>query len=174
MKDKLKEIIEEMTTSNIIKADTIPNIDLYIDQLLKFIEDNSYCNKENHLTKSMVNNYCKNKVIPKAEQKKYTKNHIMLLILIYNTKSILSISEIANVIQNIDISEIESFYSNSVDTLNKFNQNFKTEVLEDYQSILETYNTTNDKSQIGLLAIKLSIEASYKKMLAELLIKNFL
>ena len=46
------------------------------------------------LTKTMINNYTKNKILPPPEKKKYSKEHIIMLISIYYLKNIASISDI--------------------------------------------------------------------------------
>ena len=56
----------------------LPNIELYMDQLIYFIDDSvgKYVNieKDGHvLTKTMINNYVKNSVIKPTNNKKYNK-----------------------------------------------------------------------------------------------------
>ena len=46
------------------------------------------------LTKTMINNYAKNDLLPPPIKKKYSKDHIILLIFIYYYKNILSFSDI--------------------------------------------------------------------------------
>ena len=46
------------------------------------------------LTKTMINNYAKNKLLPPPEKKRYSREHLLMLIFIYYFKNILSISDI--------------------------------------------------------------------------------
>lgn len=53
------------------------------------------------LTKTMINNYAKNDLLPPPEKKKYSKEHVLTLIFIYYFKSILSISDIQSILNPI-------------------------------------------------------------------------
>ena len=46
------------------------------------------------LTKTMINNYAKNHLLPPPVKKKYSKEHILMLTFIYYFKNIMSISDI--------------------------------------------------------------------------------
>lgn len=86
----------------IIEPSDIPNIDLYMDQVTTFMETKLSGYKRNDkdkiLTKTMINNYAKAKLFPSPIKKKYTKNHVMLLIIIYHLKNMLSINDIGHLI----------------------------------------------------------------------------
>ncbi len=175
MPEEIAKMLKILTDNNIIEVSDIPNIDLYIDQLVTFIDDNLYFNKDNHLTKAMVNNYCKNKVIPSAEKKRYTKNHILLLIIIYNTKSIISISDIKDIFSSVENEDVELYYNSTIDFIKTYNKEFTKSTMETFEYISSTFDDKDeDKLKIALLATKLAIEANYKKMLSEMLIEKYL
>lgn len=98
----LKKIIAE---TDLIEVDDIPNIDLYMDQVTTFMDKHLHGSKrfddDKALTKTMINNYAKNELLPSPEKKKYSKEHIMLLTYIYYYKNILSISDIKKLLQPI-------------------------------------------------------------------------
>lgn len=81
-----------------IESTEIPNINLYMDQVLSFmnekLEHNKRSSKDKILTKSMINNYVKNELIPKPENKKYYPQHIISLIYIFYLKQILSLDDV--------------------------------------------------------------------------------
>lgn len=81
--------------------DDIPNIDLYMDQVTSFMDKHLKSSKryseDKLLTKTMINNYTKNELLPPPIKKKYTKEHMFLLIFIYYFKNILSISDIQSI-----------------------------------------------------------------------------
>ncbi len=174
LKKEVSKILEELIENNTISVSSIPNIDLYIDQVTTFIENSLFTNQSNHLTKSMVNNYCKNKIISPAVKKKYTKSHIMLLIMIYNTKSILSITDIGTIFNNIHQENVEQYYKETVNLILNHNQNFINDTLNDLDKIIAESTKKSQKYQIAILATKLAIEANYKKILSEILIENYL
>jgi len=53
------------------------------------------------LTKTMINNYAKNDLLPPPVKKKYSKEHIMILIMIYYFKGVLSFSDIQEILKPI-------------------------------------------------------------------------
>lgn len=97
MKDIEKYINETIENINLIKSDEIPNIELYMDQVTTFLTSNMGNNSENNepaFTKTMINNYAKSKLLPAPEKKKYSKDHLLLLIIIYYLKNVMSINNI--------------------------------------------------------------------------------
>lgn len=88
-----------------INSSEIPEIDLYMDQVTTFMDTHLSGTKrspeDKTLTKTMINNYVKDHLIPPPEKKKYNKEHMLLLLMIYYSKNILSISDIASILQPI-------------------------------------------------------------------------
>ncbi|MBE5855704.1 MAG: DUF1836 domain-containing protein [Lachnospiraceae bacterium] len=112
----LSELMKELNATEYVKPSDIPNIDLYMDQVTTFMESKlreSSRNPEEDkiLTKTMINNYAKNKLIPAPEKKKYSKEHLLLLILIYYFKSILSIKDIQTILNPLT----EKYYGHEMD-----------------------------------------------------------
>ena len=116
----LHKVLASISKLNYINPDDIPDISLYMDQVTTFMEEklSSYKRYEEDktLTKTMINNYAKNQLIPPPEKKKYTKKHMLLLIYIYYFKNFLSISDIKSIFKPIsdnffgDDSEIDLEY----------------------------------------------------------------
>ena len=98
VKEFLSELLKQLKSIDYIKPEDIPNIDLYMDQVTTFMEDNLASTKRHDddkiLTKTMINNYAKNKLLPPPEKKRYSREHLLMLIFIYYFKNILSISDI--------------------------------------------------------------------------------
>ena len=97
--NRLRKILHDLDTVKYIRPGEIPQIDLYMDQVTTFLEERlkgATRNPEENkvLTKTMINNYAKNKLLPSPEKKKYSRDHMILLIYIYYLKGILSISDI--------------------------------------------------------------------------------
>lgn len=76
----------------------LPGLDLYMDQIITLMEDKLSTNKryesDKLLTKTMINNYSKEGLIKPIKGKKYSKEHITQMLLIYALKGTLSIQEI--------------------------------------------------------------------------------
>ncbi len=104
-KKLLSEILEDLKKIDYVRPEDIPNIDLYMDQITTFMDLQLEASKRHEsdkiLTKTMINNYAKNDLLPPPEKKKYSKEHVLTLIFIYYFKSILSISDIQSILNPI-------------------------------------------------------------------------
>lgn len=105
------------------KWEEIPNIDLYLDQVLLYV--NQVCapvssDSEKGLTASMVNNYVKHGYISKPEKKKYQRKQIARFIAITTLKSVFSIQEIAQTLNTLHTeTNSEELYNSFVDYMNE-------------------------------------------------------
>ena len=104
--DLLGSILGSLDRIAYIKAEDIPDIDLYMDQVTTFMESHLKSSTRNPsedkiLTKTMINNYAKNNLLPPPVKKKYSKEHVLLLVFIYYYKGILSISDIQQLLKPI-------------------------------------------------------------------------
>jgi len=94
-----------INNTDLIPLEDIPNIDLYMDQVTTFMDKHLHSVKrfdeDKALTKTMINNYAKNELLPSPEKKKYTRDHLLLLTFIYYYKNVLSISDIKKLLQPI-------------------------------------------------------------------------
>lgn len=83
----------------------IPNIDLYLDQIITLASDrlaqNKRGEKDKLLTKTMINNYSKDGLIKPVKGKKYSREHIVQMLLVYSLKQTLSIGEIKQVLDGV-------------------------------------------------------------------------
>lgn len=87
----------------VTRADEIPAIDLYMDQVLTFMGERlrrtaRKSDADKLLTKTMINNYVKNKVMIPPVKKKYGRDHILLLMVIYYMKNFLAIDDIRKIV----------------------------------------------------------------------------
>lgn len=104
-KQYLRGIFDSLKKIDYIMPEDIPNIDLYMDQITTFMDSQLTTSKRHEndkiLTKTMINNYAKNNLLPPPVKKKYSKEHVLTLIFIYYFKNILSISDIQNILNPI-------------------------------------------------------------------------
>ncbi|MGN0373927.1 MAG: DUF1836 domain-containing protein [Butyrivibrio sp.] len=100
--DYLEELVKSLSHIDHIKPEEFPNIDLYMDQVTTFISSNLSNSKlhpdDKILTKTMINNYAKDNLLPAPIKKKYSKDHMIVLLFIYYLKNILSINDIQNIL----------------------------------------------------------------------------
>ena len=104
-KDMLNSILSSISNIDYVKTKDIPNINLYMDQVTTFMEEQFSSTKryetDKILTKTMINNYAKNNLLPPPVKKKYSKEHILAMIFIYYFKNILSIKDIETMLAPI-------------------------------------------------------------------------
>ena len=85
--DEIKKEIRDAIQMDYIEPADIPAIELYMDQVTTFMDKHLSNNKrfpeDKILTKTMINNYTKNHLLPPPEKKKYSKEHIRLQIYTY-------------------------------------------------------------------------------------------
>lgn len=95
---EIKRQIRKWIKLDYIVPEDIPEIELYMDQVTHFMDRHLSGNKRSKddktLTKTMINNYTKNKLLPPPVKKKYSKEHIIILIYIYYLKNVVSIGDI--------------------------------------------------------------------------------
>ena len=103
--DLLNSILASISRIDYIKSEDIPNIDLYMDQVTSFMEKALKSTKrypdDKILTKTMINNYAKNDLLPPPVKKKYSKEHLLVLTFIYYFKSLMSIGDIEKLLTPI-------------------------------------------------------------------------
>ena len=115
--EKMNEIDQELIMKmHIPRWNELPEIDLYLDQVVNYIEKylGQYTvNKEDKIiTKTMINNYVKLGIMPAPEKKKYSKSHIAYLIVICVLKQVYSISDIGKLISlTIQYFELSKAYN---------------------------------------------------------------
>lgn len=117
-KESIKKEIRELINQGHIIPEDIPSIELYMDQVTTFMDRYLSGYKRNDedktLTKTMINNYTKNNLLPPPEKKRYGKEHIILLIYIYYLKNVVSISDIQVLLEPL----IRNYYDKTDDKYN--------------------------------------------------------
>lgn len=110
--EELKKQIGEWLDLGYIAPEDIPSIELYMDQVTTFMDrylsKNKRTEEDKTLTKTMINNYTKNDLLPPPNKKRYSKEHIILLIYIYYFKNVVTINDIQVVLKPL----IDNYYDN--------------------------------------------------------------
>lgn len=162
------EILEKLGKIDYIKPEDIPNIDLYMDQVTTFMDEQLASLKrfedDKMLTKTMINNYTKNNLLPPPSKKKYSKDHMFLLIYIYYLKSMISISDIKEIInpltekffdnnKDIDLTDIYDFIFNmELDN----SKNITKDIIKKYNYASEFFKDISDDSDDKDFLVKFS------------------
>ena len=148
--ETMKKFIHEWLHSDYVDPGDVPDIELYMDQVTTFMDthlgSSPQDTDEKVLTRTMINNYAKNKLIPPPIKKKYTKNHIFLLIYIYYFKNILSISEIQSLLKPLT----EEFFETGGDDAVNFTTIYDAllrGVLKHHQKIKKDIDSTVESAK---------------------------
>ena len=104
-KNELMDKFKELNLQNQLTLEEMPELDLYMDQVTQLFDSKFNNSKRTEddkaLTKTMVNNYAKGKLLMSIKNKKYSKEHLIIMSLIYNLKGGLSINDIKSSLNKI-------------------------------------------------------------------------
>ena len=188
--DVLTDVFKKLSKMNYIKPGDVPNINLYMDQVTTFMDEHLSDSKRHEddkiLTKTMINNYTKNDLLPPPVKKKYSKEHIYMLAYIYYFKNILCISDIQKLLTPLTENFFDPDSSPNMDSIYKEVYNMcKSEIgslskdvinkarLAD-QSFANLEDSENkDFLHMFLLVSLLSFDVYLKKNLIENLIDDY-
>jgi hypothetical protein len=186
-KEMLRAILDSLSQIDYIKPEDIPNIDLYMDQVTTFMESQLSSSKrypdDKILTKTMINNYAKNKLLPPPVKKKYSREHLLVMIFIYYFKGILSITDIQALMkpitekyfQNEDGLNIEAIY-NEVFRLEKQQvEKLSKDIVDKYNISRKTFEDSKEDQeflQLFSFICMLSFDVYMKKQLIEHIIDH--
>jgi DNA-binding transcriptional MerR regulator len=161
--EKVAEWAKEVKEYSAVEWDRLPEIYLYMDQVLTYMDKQlslfERSSDNTLLTSSMINNYVKDGVLPRPEQKKYSRDHLALLTVICLLKQVLSIQDISILIKTLleDASKSEMY-----DRFCSAQSSALKEVCERVESAVP-----QGEAELTRLAIELSVEANARRTASE-------
>ena len=190
--ENIMDIIQKLKKIDYINPEDIPNIDLYMDQVTTFMDEHlAACKRQDDdkiLTKTMINNYTKNDFLPPPVKKKYSKEHMFLLIFLYYFKNVLSITDIQKIFDPLtdmfydgrsrDI-DLEDIYRMIFDMERVQTDNLTKDVLRRYKASQNLFPDVKDAEETDFLSrfafiCLLSFDAYLKKQVVERMIDETL
>lgn len=179
----IEEVFKRYTDGSYIKASMLPDLDLYVDQITTFLtrhlaktirfEDDKI------MTKTMVNNYTKNHLLPPPDKKKYSRDHILLMIFIYYFKNFLPISDIKTILgpltdkyfhKDADLN-LEAIYTTLFSKEDTFVQEVLENVMKQFHMSADLFPDAPKADQASLreftFICMLSLDIYLKKQLIE-------
>ena len=179
----IEEVFKRYTDGSYIKASMLPDLDLYVDQITTFLtrhlaktirfEDDKI------MTKTMINNYTKNHLLPPPDKKKYSRDHILLMIFIYYFKNFLPISDIKTILgpltdeyfhKNADLN-LEAIYTTLFSKEDTFVQEVLENVMKQFHMSADLFPDAPKADQASLreftFICMLSLDIYLKKQLIE-------
>lgn len=185
--ENLIKLFKNLNLNKEIMLNDIPKLDLYMDQVITLFETELGHLKRNTddkiLTKTMINNYTKEKILMPPNKKKYSREHIMLLAITYYLKQILSIGDIKclskhliddNDNNSISIKEFyECFLKIKQNEINDFEEIFRNyiKIIDEKSSTISSDNKDIFKMLLTVMALINS--ANIQKKLAEKIIDEY-
>lgn len=179
----IEEVFKCYTDGSYIKASMLPDLDLYVDQITTFLtrhlaktirfEDDKI------MTKTMINNYTKNHLLPPPDKKKYSRDHILLMIFIYYFKNFLPISDIKTILgpltdkyfhKDADLN-LEAIYTTLFSKEDTFVQEVLENVMKQFHMSADLFPDAPKADQASLreftFICMLSLDIYLKKQLIE-------
>ena len=147
----VSDLLERLKKLNYIHTSEIPAIDLYMDQVTTFMEQHLSNGKRHDedkiLTKTMINNYVKNDLLPPPVKKKYSRDHLILLAFIYYLKGFLSIGDIQVLLEPL----AEKYFTEDHKKLDKiYSETVKIEKLQ----LMDLLKEVESRSELSRRAFK--------------------
>lgn len=184
-KDEISKLVQDDIFQQKIDISEFPEIDLYMDQVIQLFESKLSSLKRNKddkiLTKTMINNYAKAKLFMKIRNKKYTKEHLILMSLIYELKGVLSINDTKTLLNEIVESkedgkdfDLEGLYNEYVKITDQESDFIKDHLLKrlDYFFDGKEEEDFSYKQKFLLITTVVSLSNMYRRM-AETMIDEF-
>ena len=182
-------LLDAVDRVDLIDPSELPDINLYMDQVTTYMDEHLKQSRRRDedkiLTKTMINNYAKNKLLPPPEKKKYAKEHLMLLILIYYFKGTLSLQDIQTVMEPISDRyfhseserNISGLYAEIVRMNRDRQKNFREDVNDMVDTAADYFSDAKDEERefLRVLAMinMLSYDVFVRRMLIEKLIDRY-
>ena len=186
--DYIKEITAEMSRNNMVSYDELPKYDLFLSQVIDFLNDKF---TEDKYTNNIVQNYIKSEVITKPEDGKkrgYTKIHLVQLVLLSYMRPVLTTEEIKKVFslafneindRSDDIISWETAYKIFSETQSKsFTEHLSTPAVEEgkLEEIIRDLDLDDkDENSIRTFVVVMSLiaQASAIKKLVQKLVNEY-
>lgn len=157
MNDQLVNWSKQFENYHLPRWEELPNIDYYMDQVIEYISKyvEIFCSDNSKMiTPSMINNYVKLGLLPAPNKKKYSKNHIAMLLIITIIKQVTLISDIKNAIV------FQTSIDGGANAYNRFCEEIEASLTQIYKIInlqkIEI-STNVDKNNIALKSISLAL-----------------
>ena len=152
--------LDEIDGQELPDYDKLPDIELYMEQMLTYLELESKVLKKNQndkqITSSMINNYVKHKIIQAPKAKKYSKEQLSLLNELIYLKQVLSLPEIKQI---LDIEYKDNEYKVEYNKYLDINNNSFNEAVKETKNSLKSCKE-NDEKDLTDLALKLAAKAN--------------
>ena len=178
----IQELIDRLVVQQPIEYKELPAIPLYMDQVTTLLESRMYNTGEEaegkSPTKTMINNYTKAGGLPPSDKKKYSREHLLLLILMWKMKPVLNMKDIGtfttHLQDNVGTSkDLKEFYEAFLTMEREMRTSMYAAIEEHYDRICKTLQIESGDERAALMySLLLADHAGEEKRLAELVLEQ--
>lgn len=163
----LEQVMQQVFSDRDLAPEQVPALDLYMDQVLTLFNDGLSDNKRHPddklLTKTMINNYSKEKLLNPIKGKKYSHQHIMQMLCVYQLKQTLALGDVKQLTGRDDV-DFEACWKQFLDSKQRLRDFIPAQLSQNMAADLD------DPAQRLSLCLALSAIASYMRRMCEAII----
>jgi hypothetical protein len=166
-------------------------MEIYMDQAETFLNRGLKIYRKNEkdkvITKTMIGNYVKHNMLPRPVNKKYSKDHLILLTLIFYLKGTFQMEEIEKIVKPL-IDNYNSEFDDKIDLAALYDgilevqaaeqetlaQSVNQMIKESKYRLRETELSDDDMLELFMLIVNLSMKADAQKFLAHKLLREYI
>jgi hypothetical protein len=173
MEDVRKELLRwagEVEGRSTADWENLPDIGLYMDQVVTYVERQLAAvwrlDREKPLTPAMVNNYANGQMLPRADsQKKYSRDHLAMLLVLCTLKPVMPIAEIGRLLSGYrNEGDMDGFYRSFRETQARAMAGISTALRDALEGVPEGPEGEN---ALRMLALGLAVEANTRSLASE-------
>lgn len=187
----VKNTIDEYVSGGKIGGDEFPEMEIYMDQAETFLNKGlrvyRKTEKDKVITKTMIGNYVKHNMLPRPVNKKYSKDHLILLTLIFYLKGTFQMEEIERILKPL-IDNYNSEFDEKIDLTSLYEGILEVQAREQ-ESLAQSVNqmivdgkyllrekelSDDDMLELFMLIVNLSMKADAQKFLAHKLLREYI
>ena len=183
-----EKLAKEYRKKGLATGDSIPDIDLYIDQMVSCLnEELALYEKDGKepVTKGMISNYTKHRMIPGPDGKRYTKDHCIFMLLVCYLKGCFSMDQVQRlmkpILANYDSAwdekvDVPAYYGEILNFVKEENAAFEEDLknrIARIKGFLADRGSDDDLSELFLLITGLIMRSAEERFLAEKLLDEY-
>lgn len=184
-----KKLAESYLEKGITDGKNFPEMELYIDQMVTCLNQELFLygdGKKTPITKAIISNYTKHKMIPGPVGKRYTKDHLILMSLVFYLKGCFSMNEIQRLMKPLlenytsDLDEkidFSSMYAEIIDFVKKTESDLPKRLdlqMNDIKKFLGNRDAADDDtSELLMLITTLVMRSNAERFIAQKLLDEY-
>jgi hypothetical protein len=189
----IKQIMDDFTEGSLIKPDAFPAMELYADQVAGFFDEQLHvyaaCERGTAgatLTKADVAGFVKHGVLPRPIKKKYTRDHVVIMALLFYMKNAFGMNGIESVMRPF-IDNHDSTFDDKIDFHRlytaiapvlereraRISREIQTDVADVKAAIRGEGLEDDDNTELLLLLLSLAVRADTAKYAAQRLLNEY-